>query len=106
MNPRYINAVPQAKRDWRPRLSEEITEEQFWKLKNLVPHGYRKVIISNLVDSLISWLSVEEARDGVLKGLISGRLVAKLEVSDAIKRLEDECDSTLRREGYIVDSEA
>lgn len=48
-----------SKREYRPRLSEEITAEQADALRELIPWGMRKQIFSVLVDDLIRIL-----RDG------------------------------------------
>ena len=75
-----MSNTPQSQRSWRPRLSEEITEEQFWALKNLIPHGIRKRLFSSLVDNVIEWLSDPATRNDVLYGLVKGTIRLRLEV--------------------------
>jgi len=45
--------------EWRPRLSIEITEEQFLSLQQLIPHGLRKAIFSCIIDDLIIMLKTD-----------------------------------------------
>ena len=77
--------IPQAKRRWRPRLSEEITEEQYLKLQRLVPHGLRKELIGKLLDTLIDILECADA--DITTALI---LQGKIYLTFKIKEVDSE----------------
>ena len=43
-------------KDWMPRLSVDISEEQFFALQTLVPHGAKKKIFKIIINDLIKIL--------------------------------------------------
>lgn len=42
------------KEEFNPRLSVEIREDQYWKLRDILPHGTQKVIFHALIDGIIA----------------------------------------------------
>lgn len=46
-------------KDWRPRLSIEVTEQQMTDLQELIPWGNKTKIFSAIIDDLISVLKGE-----------------------------------------------
>jgi len=59
-----------AKDTWRPRLSIDLTEEQYLKLQKIIPWGMRKIIYRKFTDALIK--SVEDNGQRVLGAFLSG----------------------------------
>lgn len=39
-------------KEWRPRLSIELTEDQYFKLQNSLPWGTKQAVFSSLVDEV------------------------------------------------------
>jgi predicted CopG family antitoxin len=68
--------------EWRPRLSIEITKDQYLKLQNLVPWGVKGALFSELVDGVIELL--EKEGEVVIAAILSKQLKAKdiLEAKD------------------------
>ena len=73
----------------RPRLSIELTPEQYKKLSNLIPWGQQRAIISTIVDELIS---IIEKHGQLAIGAILAKkvkfldIVIALEEKDAARR--------------------
>ena len=61
--------------EWRPRLSVEITKEQYLKLQNLIPWGVKGALFSALIDSTIELL--EREGEVVIAAILSKQLKAK-----------------------------
>jgi|GEM_PF-6649848 hypothetical protein len=74
-------SIPQAKKQYRPRLSEEITEEQSFALRDLIPYGIRKPIMSLIIDSLIDLLRKGNPND-ILGLLLTGHIVIEFKFKD------------------------
>lgn len=60
------------KADWVPRLSIQISVDQFNALGTLVPHGFRKIVFSKLVDQLIDIARI--GGTGALAAIVDGKL--------------------------------
>jgi len=58
--------------DWRPRLSINISAEQYRKLQKYIPWGTRTKVFSIIIDDLIS--AVEEKGTEVIGALIARRI--------------------------------
>ena len=58
--------------DWRPRLSIEITKEQYNALQRLIPWGMKGQLFSALVDSMIKLL--EDKGEIVIAAIITKKL--------------------------------
>lgn len=43
-------------KDWRPRLSIDLSEEKYKKLQDLIPWGLKSQIFNHLIDDLISMI--------------------------------------------------
>uniref|UniRef100_A0A6H1ZVK5 Uncharacterized protein n=1 Tax=viral metagenome TaxID=1070528 RepID=A0A6H1ZVK5_9ZZZZ len=41
------------KKDYRPRLSVEISDDQYRDLQRLLPHGYKRQVFSLIIDDVI-----------------------------------------------------
>lgn len=61
-----------AHKDWRPRLSIEINEEQFNKLQRLIPWGVKNQIFKVIIDDLIK--ALEKDSQLVIGAFLSRRL--------------------------------
>ena len=60
-------------RDWRPRLSIEISQDQYEKLQRLLPWGVKNQLFRVLIDDLINVLDSAEG-DKTLGALLSGKV--------------------------------
>lgn len=43
---------------WRPRLTVELTREQYWGLKNNIDYGLQKLLFSIIVDDVVHMLEL------------------------------------------------
>lgn len=73
---------PISKGPHRPRLSVEITEEQYRSLQRLVPWGLQRALFSVVIDFLIKLLEVTGPK--VITSLVMG------ELKFSIKEAEDD----------------
>lgn len=64
-----------AKKEWRPRLSIELTDQQATKLGRYIPWGMRKLIYQKFTDSLIK--SIEKHGQQVLGAFMKGDITYK-----------------------------
>ena len=67
--------MTKAKTEWRPRLTVELTAEQYQKLQQYIPWGMRKVIYRRFTDDLIR--NIEEHGQQVLGAFMSGAVSYK-----------------------------
>ena len=70
--------------EWRPRLSIEITQEQYSKLQKLIPWGLKGSLFSAIIDDLVEALETNGAM--VISALVS----RKLKLSDISNIFKDE----------------
>ena len=70
--------------EWRPRLSIEITQEQYSKLQKLIPWGLKGSLFNAIIDDLID--SLENNGAMVISALVS----RKLKLSDISNIVKDE----------------
>lgn len=59
---------------YQPRLSVEITDEQFLELQRLIPHGIKRQIFAVIVDDLLDLLRNSTKREAIFAAIIN-RLV-------------------------------
>lgn len=59
-------------KEWRPRLSIEIGEEEFEKLQKLIPWGVKNQLFKIIIDDLIS--ALEKSGPMVLGAVLSGKV--------------------------------
>ena len=59
--------------DYRPRLSIDLTDEQYRKLSNYIPWGLQRPLFSAIVDDLISMMD-NGLTESVITAIVSGML--------------------------------
>lgn len=64
----------QTERKFNPRLSIEISEEQFFALQKLIPFGMKRQLFDVIVSDIIKLLENSNKREAVL-GAIIGRVI-------------------------------
>ena len=69
--------------EWRPRLTVEITPDQYQKLQNLIPWGVKNQIFCLIIDDLIELISKDPQ-------LVIGALLARqIKLNDILKGSPD-----------------
>lgn len=62
---------------WRPRISIEITEEQYRKKGQLIPWGQETKVIGVLLDGLLKLLEDPEIRASILSNILVRNITAR-----------------------------
>lgn len=62
----------------KPRLTHELTEAQYQKLKLLIPHGAKKKVFDVIIDDLIILLEGDD--EGILLGAILRKSISLPEI--------------------------
>lgn len=75
---------------YRPRISIEIDESLFFKIQRLLPYGYKKSVITAVIEDAISAIEHNE-NPAMLVSLIAARKVRGWHI---VKELRHETDST------------
>jgi len=62
---------------WRPRISVEITEEQYKRKTRLIPWGQETRIMRTLLDGLLELLEDPDARMSIIANILSKNITAR-----------------------------
>ena len=66
--------TPQAKKEWRPRLSVEMPPELFEQFNTLIPYGARKEFVIALMRDVLSWIAEGDNRQIIVGGIMTGHM--------------------------------
>ena len=64
-------------KEFNPRLNVDISEDSYYKLRKLLPHGTRKLVFNILVEDLI-FLMERHGSGPVIGAIIDGKVGIKL----------------------------
>jgi hypothetical protein len=84
----------QSKRDWRPRLHIDLTQEQYYKLQELFPWGVRQAFWNEIVKDVLDLL---ETRGEIAIAAVLNRVLRPREMVKSIRLMEGKPDG--RAEG-------